>query len=375
MYIILQYTWRSSDIFNFLSKGHFQLSFTKIYKTLDNIAQTLDIIIYYVFKEEMFTMKKNYIFYKWHLFLIVLLVALVATVSLVLVACPAPQEEEETAGAEAGGIPEIPPATMTMLEEDVYFYFGFFTGSLVVVGDDGVLITDPSNVLRAQSLIEEIDKVTDLPVTTIALSHEHFDHIGGTELFPDATVVCHANCKPNFELDVLGLAPPRVDEEFVDFKEILVGDTVVELHHLGPGDGEAATVIYLPQEQVILLTDMYEPNELTFKNWVDDKHFTGTRRILNTVSEWDLKHVFTAHSPLNSLEGLLSAAAYYNDLYDAVKKVVDEAIAQGGPFAVYGLFDTLPQTLELSQYEDWVNYDTSFPRHVERMLLSIFHGD
>ena len=320
-------------------------------------------------------MKKHFLFFEWRSVFVLLAVLLVALMGLLLVACPAPSEQDAQAESEAEGIPELPPPTMTMVEEGVYHYFGFFTSSLVIIGDDGVLITDPSNAPRAQSLIEEIGKVTDLPVTTIVLSHEHFDHVGGTELFPDATIVCHINCEPHFELDVLGLAPPQVDEEFADRKEILVGDTLVELHYLGAGDGDAMTIIYLPREELLLLTDLYEPNELTYKQWVDDKHFTGVRHILNTVSKWDVRHALTAHSPLNSPEGLVSATAYYNDLYDEVKAVVDDTIAQAGFFAVFGLFETLPQTLELPKYQDWENYESSFPHHVERMLLSIFHGD
>ena len=286
-------------------------------------------------------------------------------------ATPAPTA---TAMPEGAGM-QLPPPTMTMLAEGVYHYFGFFASSLVVIGDDGVLITDPGNPLKAQSMIEEIGRLTDLPVTTVALSHEHYDHVGGTGLFPEAKIVCHRNCQPVFELDVLGDVPARVDEDFTEFKEIAVGDTVVELHHLAPGDGDGMAVIYLPREKILLTTDIYEPEELTHKNWVDDKNFTGVREILNTVSQWDAEDVLTAHSPLNSPEALAANTAYYNDLYDAVKAAVDDTTAQSGPFAVYGLFDTLPATLQLPQYQEWENYDSSFPRHVERMLLSIYHGD
>ena len=66
---------------------------------------------------------------------------------------------------------------------------------------------------------------------------------------------------------------------------------------------------------------------------------------------------------------------YYNDLYDAVYEAMLDAVAEGGLFAVFGVYGSLPQTLELEKYQDWTNYDTSFPRHVERMFQSISHGD
>ena len=265
---------------------------------------------------------------------------------------------------------------MTMLADGVYHYFGFFSSSLVVVGADGVLITDPDNSLRGQSLQEEISKITDQPVTTIALTHEHLDHVGGTGLFPQAQVICHRNCQAHFDLAAPGSDLPEVDQIFDDLLELTVDDTVVQLHYLGPGDGDATTIIYLPAEQIVVTSDLYEPRALTHKNWVDDKNFVGVRHILNTVSQWELKHAVNAHSPGTNPQDLRENVEYYNDLYAAAKTAIDQAIAQGGsPFAAYGLYDTLPETLQLPQYQDWENYDSSLARHVQRMVIGIYHGD
>lgn len=269
---------------------------------------------------------------------------------------------------------QIPPPTMTELADGVYHYFGFFSSSLVVISDDGVLVTDTDNPLKAQSMQEEIAKLTDAPVTTIALTHEHYDHVGGTGVFSDATVICHINCEPTFALNSLGDVP-EVDETFDDFKEIRMGDKVVELHYLGPGDGEATTIVYMPSEQILVTSDMYEPRALTHKNWVDDKHFTGVRHILNTVSQWDITHAINAHSPGTDPVDLMENVEYYNDLYDAVYAEIVAAATAGGPFAIGSVLATLPQTLELEKYQDWENYESSFPRHVERMYQSISHGD
>ncbi len=57
---------------------------------------------------------------------------------------------------------------------------------------------------------------------------------------------------------------PEVDETFDFFKEIRVGDKVVQLHYMGPDDGSATTVIYMPEEQIVVTSDMYEPRMLTF---------------------------------------------------------------------------------------------------------------
>ena len=302
-------------------------------------------------------------------------------------ATPIPQAPELSAGG-GGGEFQPPPPMMVKLDNGVYNYFASFYGSLVVVGEDEVLVTDPANPFRAEGLKAAVAEITDAPITTIVLTHEHYDHVGGTGVFPDAKVVCQWNCEAIFALHPsrtdpnkapLGLSdvPDMVDETFDDFKEIRVGDTVVELHYMGPGDGDATTVIWLPNEKIVATSDMYEPRELSGAEVVDDKNFTGIRKILNEISAWDLSHAVNSHSLGTDPRDLRENVEYYNDLYDAVKAEVDAAIAASGgaAFGAYGLFDTLPQTLELEKYKDWGNYDTAFPKHVERMLLSIYHGD
>ena len=286
--------------------------------------------------------------------------------------------------AQDGGF-QVPPPTVTELAPGVYHYFGFFSSSLIVVADDGVLITDPSISFRAELLKAEIAKLTDAPVTTIVLTHEHYDHAGGTELFPDAKIVCHYNCVPAFELYMLSDVPgaggvPDVNSSnfvtYSDFMQIDVGDTIVQLHYLGPGDGDATTIIYLPKEWIVVTADLYEPRALTSAAFVDDKNFMGVRKILNEISTWPLNHAINAHSPGTDTVDMMENVQYYNDLFDAVKAEVDAAVeAAGGAYGAYGLFDTLPNELELTAYSDWANYDTAFPRHVQRMLLGIYHGE
>ena len=295
-------------------------------------------------------------------------------------ATPAPPA---TATPEPTAAPEPHPTdtpgvevVLTELADGVYHYFALGYTSLIVVSDDAALVVDPSNDFRAGLLAHDIEHLTSAPVTHVVLTHEHYDHIGGTAAFPEAQVVCQWNCRHAFALQTFG-EPPEIDLSFDDFLSIPVGDKTVELHYLGPGDGDATTVVYLPEEQIVMTADLYEPRALTHKNWVDDKNFVGVRHILNTISEWDIVHAVNGHSLGTDPVDLMENVAYYNDLYDAVKAEVDAAIEQAGGavFVAYGLFDTLPGTLELEQYREWGNYESSFPRHVERMLLGIYHGE
>ena len=93
---------------------------------------------------------------------------------------------------------------MKQLADNVYMMSEGHYVSLVVVGEDGVLITDPSFTPRTASMKKAIAEITDKPVTGIVLSHEHYDHVGGTEVFPGAQAICHVTCESVFALERAG---------------------------------------------------------------------------------------------------------------------------------------------------------------------------
>ena len=261
------------------------------------------------------------------------------------------------------------------LADGVYQWMMSGFASLVVVSGDEVMVIDPSNDARAIALKEFVATLTSNPVSHIVLSHEHYDHVGGTGVFEEAKVICHVNCQPLFDLDVLGVVPEEVHETFTDMKSFEVGDIEVRLYFMGPGDGDATTIVHLPDEKIIFTADMYEDQDITHKNFVDDKNFTGTRKILNMLSEWDLNHAVNAHSVSTDPQVLRDNAQYYNDLFDVVLEIIQKAVQEEGFMAFYTLPERLPGMVSLPKYKDWENYDNSLGRHAVRMFAAISHAD
>lgn len=264
------------------------------------------------------------------------------------------------------------PAGITKVSDNVYAVFLQYYHSLVVIGDDGVLITDPANAIRAKALKETVAKLTDLPVNKIILSHEHYDHVGGTEVFPDAEIYAHKATAPVFKLDVTGQAPASVDSYVGDQTSLMMGDTRVDLLHVGAADGVGMLAVHLPEEKLVFTADLYETNQLTDARWLADSNYLGGRKLLNTLVDFQPEYAITTHSAELDPQQLQLAAEFYNQLYAAVEPEVQKAMQQGYP-AVIALMDSLPQSLKLPDYENFTNYD-HLPAHVERMIFSIFHG-
>ena len=260
------------------------------------------------------------------------------------------------------------------LADNVYTMSEQHYVSLVVVGDDGVLITDPANTPRAQSMKAAIAGITEKPVTRVVLSHEHYDHVGGTEVFPEAQVICHAACQAVFDLDVTGMAPKKVDVTFTDFLTVDFRGPTVNLHYYGPADGFGTAVVHLPDERVAFTADLYEYRSVTNGMWMDDDNYLAIRRVLQELQKKDLLHAVNAHSDDTSVAVVDENAAFVEDLFNLVMGEIGKAMQEGGPMQVMMSMATWPQELKLPQYADWQGYDEHLPTHIRRMALSIFHG-
>lgn len=258
------------------------------------------------------------------------------------------------------------------LSENVYSAFIYHYQSLIVVGNEGVLITDPANSVRAKLLKSEISKLTALPIKKIILTHEHYDHVGGTEVFPEAQIYAHKAVESVFRLDVTNQAPKEVNHYVGDKTTIAMGITNVELLHYGAADGVGMLAIHLPKEKVVFTADLYEVGRLTERQYLADSNFLGSRSILNSLVSLSPKFAITTHSENIDPKHLNLAANFYNDLYNEVKPRLLKAMSEGWSSTLNAL-DSLPKEITLPKYSNLKNYN-HLPAHVERMVFSIFHG-
>ena len=264
--------------------------------------------------------------------------------------------------------------TVRQLADDVYMMSESHYTSLVVVGEDGVLITDPAFTPRALSLKSAIAAITDKPVTRIVLSHEHYDHVGGTEVFPEAQVICHAACQAVFDLDLGPQSPKEVHVTFTDSLRVDFRGPPVDLLYFGPADGFASIVVHLPEQRVAFTADLYEHRSLTNGLWMDDDNYLAIRRVLRELQKMDLRHAVNAHSEDTSVAIVDESAAFVEDLFNLVSGEIGKAMQEGGPMKVMTSMELWQHELKLPKYADWNGYDRHLPVHVRRMVMSIFHG-
>lgn len=273
------------------------------------------------------------------------------------------------ASAQEGQPPE---PTMDKVSDSVYHYFSFGYSSMVVVGEDAVLVTDPSFDPRGSMLRAAIEEITSAPIKYVVLSHEHYDHAGGTDSFTDAQVICHEACHEVMDMSPL-LPVADIDMTYDDSLTLDLGGVSVDLVHIAPGDGIATTVAHVPSDGVVFSADMYEPRSFTAPEFVEDKNYVGTRMTFHEMLSWNPTYAINGHSPGNSLDALKENRVLFDRLYDDVLAELQSAMKEG-PSQLWMAMFNMPNRIKYEEYSDWQNYERGFPAYVRRMALSILHG-
>ena len=170
-------------------------------------------------------------------------------------------------------------ATLEELADGVYAYTAEGDPNVgAVVGPEFVLAIDArATPAHARVWLDELRRVTQLPVRYLVLTHYHAVRTLGASAFEAEIVVCHDNTgkwirergSEDFESElrrfprlfrdvdgVPGLTVPGLT--FSRTLSIFLGDREVQLRWLGPGHTKGDAVVWLPQERVLFSGDLVE---------------------------------------------------------------------------------------------------------------------
>jgi glyoxylase-like metal-dependent hydrolase (beta-lactamase superfamily II) len=148
----------------------------------------------------------------------------------------------------------------------------------VVRGADGLLVVDTrESHARARELLDEVRRLSPLPVRWVVNTHWHFDHTFGNAVLagaPDrAALWGHVTVPAALERDGPGrlerLAAERPEEaaeveltppdHLVEVADVIdLGDRLVELVHLGRGHTDGDLVVLVQDAGVLFAGDLVE---------------------------------------------------------------------------------------------------------------------
>ncbi len=206
------------------------------------------------------------------------------------------------------------------------------TNSLVIVTDEGVVVADgQDNPEEGRRMIRAIREVTDQPIRYLINASPHGDHVDSNEVFGDAIIIAHRNAREAVAAsaaNATGDAPrPTLPHITFDDEMILhVGGKTIELHHFGFGHTRGDTVVYLPDDGVAFLTELYFNGiAASLSEGYARQHLDTLRSALELDAEWFIPgHGFI--DGLDASELRAGAERYYDNvktIHDAVLKHVE----------------------------------------------------
>ncbi len=281
----------------------------------------------------------------------------------------------------------------------------------IVVLDSGVLVFDTHFTPEAgDSLLEKIKMVTPRPVRYVVNSHFHSDHTHGNQSIAGArAIIASTNARRDMlQKDVATLnqmqvfAQGQVEQlskeirqeqdvraqealrtqlnqrlafmrrmsalKFVvpmmtidDTLSLMDGGTEVDLMTIGPGHTDGDIILYLPQEEIAFLGDLFFNDALPN---VDDARILDWMKTLRELLKLDAKVFVPGHGQVGGKTEVEKFLGYFEDL----KALVEPAVTRG---------DTLEQVVRdlrlPSQYAN-CSFQNFFPSNLQKMYTELKDG-
>jgi len=176
------------------------------------------------------------------------------------VACSVNQDLIKVAESDRPLFGKIKFWEIEQLSDQLYAFRYTFYRNIILIGDNGIIVTDPLTPEAAAILNKELKKISDKPIKYVAYSHSHWDHVSGGQVFKDqgASFVAHEQCLQNW-LDNPSQNVVKPDQVFTNEYRIDVGNSALEMYYFGPSHDNCRVVFLTQPDRYIFIADDANP--------------------------------------------------------------------------------------------------------------------
>ncbi|SFN40616.1 Glyoxylase, beta-lactamase superfamily II [Chryseobacterium oleae] len=194
---------------------------------------------------------------------------------------------------------------------------------LVLITHEGAIVIDPALTQAAIWLKDEIKKKFNVPVKYVILTHAHYDHAGGSQVFQQAgaKIIIHKNgLEP-----IIGEKLPVAVPDIIYDKQLTIklgGETVI-VKHIAPSHSNSMSVVLFPQYKALQLTDVGESKTMPYNDFLDF-YYDGWIETLDWALKQDVDYIDVGHYTMATLDDIREEREYIVSLHQQVLNLVRE---------------------------------------------------
>jgi len=230
---------------------------------------------------------------------------------------------------------------------------GLIVGPGSCIAIDALFAPSMTNAFR-----ESIARVTDKPVRLLINTHHHVDHTMGNALFPEATVLSHANARreqervgtgvlhvlrpliPDLVGELDGMPLRLADLTFEGELTLRLGERALRLVHLGTAHTIGDALVLLPDERLAfagdVVFDQVTPLGL-------EGHIGSWIEVCNKVDALDVDTLVPGHGPVGDKTGLREMRGYLRSIHEQARAAFDAGRSAG----------EASRAIDLGAYASW----------------------
>lgn len=217
--------------------------------------------------------------------------------------------------------PTTQGSALTQLTDRVYTFNWYFDRAIVVLTDDGLVVTDPFHEQLTGELTAALTRAGIDPMChTVIYSHFHLDHVRGAALLEPRHVIAHRKCPgywADFDADSTAavVAPTRLIEGDTTLS---IGGVDIELLDVGLSHTDTLFVIHLPGERVLYAPDTVGIGVFLPTGGIS-LYTPGYFRALERMEKLDFDTFVGSHFGWGSKAQFLEAVDHQRDIRDWVR--------------------------------------------------------
>lgn len=264
-----------------------------------------------------------------------------------------------------------PTGTLRQLIPGHYVYSVTTFNSGIVATGDGVVVLDALSseaVARAQR--EAIATTIRQPVRVLVSSTFHNQYSKGNPAYADALKIGHEQYRTDLvslmQREKISAEEQKArlpDQTFRDRMTLHLGGKEIQILHVGRAHTRGDSIIFVPQDRVVYLSELYFENQFLF---INDGYGLDWLRALETVLALDADIFVPGHGPIpadlrQTRQGLVRFRQMIVDIRDAVQKEIARGATE----------DQAVAAIQWPQYQKLQGYDAQRETAIRRLYRQL----